>query len=108
MEEPLQEQLKDFELIGRFLDFDLTEEELKLFEERMENDKVLQKRFRLFQEMSQHIDETSSNTALEEVKANFKSTDQQAEPKVKIRPLHLRRMIGIAAAVALLLVFGLW
>ncbi|MCB0633492.1 MAG: hypothetical protein R2824_03035 [Saprospiraceae bacterium] len=111
MDKPIQNIEQDFELIGRFHDFALTEAELAAFEERLENDPVFQERFRLYGEMEHTIEVAFPSGGEEKVKNQFPMTEQTENSKPregKIRLLSNRRMVSLAAAVALLLVAGLW
>lgn len=108
MKESIPDQHKDFELIGRFHHFELTEEELQAFEKRLETDPVLQERFRLYGEMDRHIDQQLSVEQTGDFKAILQDRADKPKADAKIRRLFSGRQWGIAATIALLLVAGLW
>jgi tetratricopeptide (TPR) repeat protein len=105
MEKPIPDQQKDFELISRFHEFELTEEELQAFEQRLENDPVFQQRFRLYGEVDQQVDAQFSGTNTEEFRKVLRDHPKE---KTKVRKLFSRQQWGMAASIALLLVAGLW
>lgn len=111
MSKPIPDKEKDFELIGRFHDFALSEEELAAFEQRLENDPDFQERFRLYREMEETITQTFPSEVQQEVKMTFKANTRDNDPpkkEAKVRSLFSRPLVQLAAAVALLLVVGLW
>ena len=108
MEKHIPDQQQDFELIGRFHEFELTEAELRTFENRLENDPVFQKRFRLYEEMEQHIDQQFPAAQSEDFRKILTAPPATEKQEAVVRPLFNRRIWGIAATIALLLVAGLW
>lgn len=102
---------KDFELIGRFLDFDLTQEELAQFEKRMEEDPILQERFTLFQAMGEQVDQSFPTEEIGQVKSGMQSqlVAVRETPSAKIRKLSIVKIASIAAGIAILLIASfLW
>ena len=103
---------KDYALIERFFEFDLSDEELMQFEQRMEGDPTFQKRFQIFKEMDQEIESTFLDSKnREEVKIKIKTTLEKESPTLspKQKIFSIRRIMSMAAAVAILLVsiFGI-
>jgi hypothetical protein len=111
MNKPIQNNEEDYELIGRFHDFALSEAELAAFEERLENDPEFQERFRLFGEMEQHIEQSLPSEELEKMKAAFnleQAGKDSSGAQAKVRSIWNNRYLRLAAAIALILVAGLW
>lgn len=108
MKESIPDQHKDFELIGRFHEFELTDEELQAFEKRLESDPVLQQRFRLYGEMEQHIDQQLPGKQTKDFKDILQDPTDKPNAGTKVRRLFSSRQWGIAATIVLLLVAGLW
>lgn len=110
MKESIPDQQKDFEFIGRFHDFELTEAELKIFEERMENDLVFQERFHLYRTMDQHIDQALTGADQDGKAGGFKRylQDEASRSEGLIKPIFPWRLVGMAATITLLVMAGFW
>lgn len=93
----------DYQLIERFLNFELNEQELIAFDQRMENDETFRKRFYRYQEMEKMVTEqflgNHSNTE------QHTNTPKQIPPKVAKRA-SLVRWVGIAASILVVAIMG--
>jgi len=110
MDKTVPTQEEDYELIGRYFDFDLSESELVLFDQRME-EAGFQERFHLYKEMDSFIDEETQNQVnLELIKNTLKEklTVASAAPTIKkeAKVIGLRRILRMAASILLLVTGG--
>lgn len=118
MNEPGPNKEQDFELIGRFHDFALSEAELSAFEERLGQDPVFQERFRLYDEMEQTIEQTFPLEEKDQAKHNFhtaaikgeqQATRDRSRPSWRsLRVVTAVAVVRIAAAIALVVAVGMW
>ncbi|MEL6924946.1 MAG: tetratricopeptide repeat protein [Bacteroidota bacterium] len=117
MEIPIRNQQEDFELIERFLEFELSAEELAAFEKRMDDDAVLQRRFQLYQEMSKTVEQASGSSENATLQTDLKNaifkkaestTATTASKEAKIRRMPMGRVLALAASVIILLGIGWW
>lgn len=106
MEKNIPDPEQDFAMIGRFHDFDLTDAELKAFEERLENDPIFQERFHLYGEMEQHIEQELPKEATSDFRQIIK--EEKKGSGAKVRRLFSPGQWSMAATIALLLVAGMW
>jgi len=90
--------LEDYQLIQRFFDFELTDEELEKFNERMETDTDFVSRMHIYQQMSAHADNTIKSAV----------TTKKESSSNKIVSLRSGRFIRWAVAAILLLAIGSW
>ncbi len=100
-------QEKDYQLISRFFDFDLSEKEMETFENRLDTDTDFRQRFQVYKEMDLHIDSTlDQSKELQAIKKNLKLNIDDREPKIikHERGITRRQLFSIAAAILLFVV----
>ncbi len=101
---------KEIELIQRFLEYDLDESELKIFQERLENDQTFAREVVAYKKASNTIGQIFKPES-EVIKTPNLLTDTTAltnnKKKESGRIIRLFRRIAIPAAAAILLIVGL-
>lgn len=102
----------DYELIQRFFEWELSDEERQAFEQRMESDTTFLQRIESYQAVDEQIElqfNQHENAKKQQLKRDWKNTKH--EP-TKVRPLAPRkrwlRMTGIAASLLLLIALTWW
>ena len=94
---------EQYDLIERYLDKQMTEEETIAFEQLLEKDADLKEQLELHQQMAATLKGEKIHqlrAVLAETDRNWQSGDKSEE--VKIRPINFRRIIAIAATVLIL------
>lgn len=102
----------DYELIQRFFEWELSDEERQAFEQRMESDTTFLQRIESYQAIDEQIElqfNQNETAKQQKIKKDWKNTKH--EP-TKVRPLASRkrwlRMTGIAASFLLLIALAWW
>jgi tetratricopeptide (TPR) repeat protein len=98
---------EDYKLLDQYLQGELPDDQKKAFEERLQTDEALAAELELRQQMHTYLRTQARQPALEEAMQNLGNTYFSQDGKsAKILPIGRRRLylgLGIAAAIALLL-----
>jgi len=101
------QNIQDYELIRRFFDFDLTDQELAMVQERMETDTAFLERMHIYHEMNEHIDKVNIKRSSELQENSIPQRDtspkiSKEESNAQVNRRILRIVLRVAAAIGIL------